>query len=232
MKEELLQFTYDKLIHSAGFQESIQRLKADIDLIDARRFFAACKPIRGMLLYLGKEEMEKGIVKIEQNYLNCLYTSICCDALQKYSSYQLKSVMFYLISCSPESYEKYHLGEINYHFVQNICLDMVRDIMLQNFKLFTRKEYESKTALWFSQAFGPGYFGMELDQGRKIHEILHGEKIGVTYKGDMMYPLKSTIGFTFSYQADNKVIEKTCEYCKKVNDNCMLCGECMKEMYR
>lgn len=225
MKEEILRFSYDKLLHSADFHESIKQLNIDVDLLGARRFFAACKPIRGMLLYFSAEDIEKGLVQIQNNQLILSNVPLTCDAVTKYSNKPIKSAMAYLISCNPESYQEYGTYEMNYHFIENACIDLVRNMIMQNFKSLTESECEKGDTIWFTKGFGPGYYGMPVEEGKKILNVLHGERIGVSYKGDMMYPLKSTLGVMFSYEAETPVEENPCTYCKAGNRNCIFCGE-------
>lgn len=225
MKEEILNFSYEKLFQTAELYESIRKLNIDVDLLKVRRFFAACKPIRGMLLYFDEEDVESGLVKIEDNRLVFSDVSLTCDVLEKYAKCELKSAMVYLITCSPESYEDNKAGELNFYFIQNACMDLVRNILTQNFRKLTRDQIGESETVWFSRGFGPGYFGMPIEEGKKMLELVHGEQIGVCYKGDMMEPLKSTIGAMVSYQAEQPIKVSPCEYCMADNKNCIFCGE-------
>lgn len=225
MKKERLNFSYEKLFQTAELYESIRKLNIDVDLINVRRFFAACKPIRGMLLYFDKEDVENGLVRIEDNRLILSDVSLTCEVVQKYTECDLKSAMVYLISCSPESYEDVKTGELNFHFIQNACMDIVRNILTQSFIKFTKDQIGKSETVWFSRGFGPGYFGMPIEEGKKMLDLLHGEQIGVCYKGEMMQPLKSTIGAIVSYQAEQPIKVSPCEYCKADNKNCIFCGE-------
>jgi hypothetical protein len=112
---------------------------------------------------------------------------------------------------------------MNYHFIQNTCVEQVRNLMMQNFKSMTRNENPDRLDLHFSSGFGPGYYGMELKEGKSLHKLIRGERIGVTYQGEMMYPLKSAIGTAFSYAGTKAVKSKPCLYCKTRGRNCMFC---------
>lgn len=225
MKEEILSFSYEKLLQTAELNESIRKLNIDVDLLKVRRFFAACKPIRGMLLYFGPDDVSNGLVRIKDNQLILSDVSFTCDVVQKYTKCELKSAMVYLITCNPETYEDYETGELNFYFIQNACMDIVRNIIMQNFRRLTRSEIEETETVWFTRGFGPGYYGMSIEAGKKMLELIHGEQIGVCYKGDMMYPLKSTIGAMISYQAEKPIKASPCEYCMADNKNCIFCGE-------
>ncbi len=220
MKEHLLQFSYNKLLPSVPFD----KLKVEIEPLEVQRFFSTCKPIRCIMYYWGNEEVEQGILKLTDNQLILSDNTFYCDVFKEFSSCQITSGMAYLISCSQDSYEQIGSGELNYHFIQNSCIDLVRDIVMQNFKLFTKNEYDEAEQIAYTKGFGPGYFGMPVEEGKKIHKLLHGEQIGVRYKGDMMYPLKSSIGLAFSYKGKNEVCLNPCDYCEATGEHCMFCG--------
>ena len=135
MREEILQFTYEKLLPSVD----MNRLKIDADILEVRRFFARCKPIHGMMIYLDREDAENGALKINHDQFILSDTVLSCEVFREFSSCQIKSAMAYLISCSPDAYEHYRIGEMNYHFIQNACMDLVRNIIMQNFRMFCRK---------------------------------------------------------------------------------------------
>lgn len=225
MRKELLIFPYEKLFQSADFWQQMKQLNINVDFLEARRFFASCKPIRGMMLTYERKDVEQGLVKIQENQLILSDVILTCDVMEEFASFPIKSAMAYLISCSPESYEGYGNGELNYHFIQNACMDRVRNLMLQNFKMFVKKEYEAEDTICFSKGIGPGYFGMPMTEGKKIHKLLQGEEIDVFYKGEMMYPLKSTIGVMFSYKAREAVKLNACAYCQAATKDCHYCGE-------
>lgn len=225
MKEELLQFSYDKLIHSADFSQNIRKYKIEVDLLEVRRYFMACKPIKGIMLYFNGDDVRDGTLSIQGNQFVLSDTSLTCDAFQAYARYPVLSGMAYLITCGEEAKRSMEQVEMNYHFIQNICVDLVRNIMLQNFRTMTRQEQYEISDIYYSKAFGPGYYGMALQEGKNIHKLLKGDRLGVMYQGDMMCPLKSTIGVSFSYQADREVKMNPCLFCQAGQKDCMYCDD-------
>ena len=225
MREERLQFSYDKLIHSADFNQHIQKYNIEVDLLEVRRFFMACKPIKALMLYFDGKDVQDGMVQIKHNHFVLSDISLTCDVFQDYSNYQILSGMAYLITCCSEEEQLFKHEEMNYHFIQNTCVGMVRHIMMQNFRSMTRNEYRGRPNIWFTKGFGPGYYGMELKEGKSIHKLIKGERIGVTYQGEMMHPLKSTIGVAFSYAAEEAVRSNPCNYCNAANRDCMFCDD-------
>ncbi|SET56565.1 hypothetical protein [[Clostridium] polysaccharolyticum] len=225
MRKEILRFSYEKLFQSTDFWKQIKQLNINVDFLEARRFFATCRPIRGMMLSYERKDVEQGLVRIQENQIILSDVSLTCDVLKEFASFPIKSAMAYLISCSPDSYENYGAGELNYHFIQNACMDRVRNLMMQNFRMFVKKEYETEDSICFSKGVGPGYFGMPMTEGKKIYTLLHGEEIDVFYKGEMMYPLKSTIGAMFSYKAEEPLKLDPCAYCQAAAKDCRYCGE-------
>lgn len=226
MKEDILQFSYEKLLPSVPFH----KLKIDVDLLEVRKFFTRCSPIRGVMLSFGKEDVEEGRIRIHNNQLILDDTVLYCDVFQEFSSCQICTGIAYLASCNTDSFEEYGIGQLNYHFIQNSCLDLVRNMIMQNFRLFTYEqlftiEQRSVTEqVSFTKAFGPGYYGMQVEEGEKLHKLLHGERLGVRYEDGMMHPLKSTIGAAFSYRGKETVKLNPCDFCESNGEHCMFCG--------
>lgn len=224
MREELLQFAYPKLMYSADFQQAVNNLHLNEDILEVRRRFALRRPIRGIIRYLDGEDVRKGMVKLVDNQLTLLNISLSCEAIQSFSSCQIQSAMIYLITSGSNASQYNSDGEMNDYFAENICIDLVRKMLIQNFHLLTEEEFGKEKNIWYSDVLGPGYYNMPLDEGIKLHKLLKGERIGVTYKGELMVPLKSSIGIVFSYSAEQPVSLNPCSYCKLIHKDCTLCA--------
>lgn len=220
MREEIIQFSYEKLLPSVD----LQALKIDIELLEARRFFAGCNPIRGIMRYYDATDVIEGQVGIRGEQIHFGDSFLKCEVLKEFASCQVKSALAYLITCSPESRKHYPIGEINYHFIQNACMDLARNMILENCRKYTYQEQGKQDSIWTTKILGPGYYGMPLEEGRKLHRLLNGERIGVTYQGTMMTPLRSSIGFAFSYEAEQQVVISPCDYCMAAVKECNYCG--------
>lgn len=226
MKEDILQFSYEKLLPSVPFH----KLKIDVDLLEVRKFFLRCSPIRGITLSFGMKDVEEGRIRIQDNQLIFNDTVLYCDIFQKFSFCQINTGVAYLVTCNTESPEEYGIGQLNYHFIQNSCLDLVRNIIMQNFRLFTHEQlFQAQQGpvaeqVTFTKAFGPGYYGMQVKEGMKLHKLLQGERLGVRFEDGMMYPLKSAIGAAFSYKGEETVKLNPCDYCESNGEHCMFCG--------
>ena len=220
MKEELIQFSYEKLLPSVD----LNSLKINVDLLDVRRFFARCTPIRGLMRYYEEHDVKDGVVGISGNQFRFGEDSLSCDVLREFSACQVKNVLVYLITCSEESFRHYDIGELNYHLIQNACIDLAREVVLKNLSQYAKKEQNEEEPVWMTKAFGPGYYGMPVEEGRKLHKLVDGEQIGVAYQGTMMVPMKSSIGFAFSYQAREQVKVNACDYCQASIKDCNYCG--------
>lgn len=224
MREELLQFSYEKLMYSADFQQIAHQFNIGEDMLEARRYFAARKPIRGIMLYLDSHDVQNGVLQLGDRQLILSEFSLSCEVFDAFSSSQITSAMVFLISCQPDMCQNRGTGELNYYFVENACIDLVRKMLLKNFRLMTEGEYGKKENIWFSDVFGPGYYNMPLGEGRKLHKLLRGERIGVTYQRDFMVPLKSSIGVVLSYQTEKPIVMNPCTYCQLTEKDCSLCG--------
>lgn len=220
MKEEMIQFSYERLLPSVD----LQALKINADILEVRRFFAKCVPIRGLMRYYDENDARNGVIRICRDQFCFQDDSLSCEVLKEFSSCRVKSGLVYLITCGSESYQHYGIGEMNYHFIQNACMDLARNMILKNCRLYTYEEQNKSESIWTTKVFGPGYYGMPLEEGRKLHTLLDGERIGVSYQGAMLMPLKSSIGFAFSYQAKEQVVVNACDYCQAAVKECNYCG--------
>lgn len=77
--------------------------------------------------------------------------------------------------------------------------------------------------LFVSEPFGPGYYGIHIEQTREIFQILNGSTIGMTLTdGGMMLPEKSCSGFYVISNEDVALPKDSCESCLS-GHNCRFC---------
>jgi len=79
--------------------------------------------------------------------------------------------------------------------------------------------------------FGPGFYGMEVDQVSKFFEVLDGDKIGVKAKTtSLMLPLKSCVGFFVIVDDDTRLPSSDCKSCHAGYKGCEYCQAKIKQL--
>jgi len=215
MKTEKVVFSFQHLLNSVDLHE----LGVMEDMIDVRRSFMNCKSIEGHMLYVDKA-MQETMMFSEDKFL-FHDTFFICPVFEELKGSLLESTCFYLLTHLDKSANIY-INELSYHIVENKCLEIARNAVFHNF--MKRTESGNNNEIWYTKAFGPGYYGMELSEGRKMYELLEGEKLGVMYQNELLIPMKSCIGVYFSFQGKDKVELSPCKYCVASKEQCTFCG--------
>ena len=79
-------------------------------------------------------------------------------------------------------------------------------------------------------SFGPGFFGMGVDQIGKFFEILDGGKHGVKARSNsLMLPLKSCAGVFVAVDDETRLPASDCRSCESEYKNCIFCQRIIKE---
>lgn len=91
--------------------------------------------------------------------------------------------------------------------------DYLQDCMLQE---LGEKRY-------VSEAFGPGFYNIDLTEIPKILETAGGDKIGVIWNGKTLSPAKSNVGYYRISKKEQIGPERDCKYCLSNHKNCSFC---------
>jgi len=79
--------------------------------------------------------------------------------------------------------------------------------------------------------FGPGFYGMDVDQIGRYFEVLDGERIGVKARtNSLMLPLKSCAGFFVIVDDGSKLPPKDCKSCHADHRGCEYCQAVIKRI--
>lgn len=80
------------------------------------------------------------------------------------------------------------------------------------------------------ESFGPGFYGMDVNQVGKFFELLDGGKIGLTVRSNsLMLPLKSSSGFFVGVDDKTKLPASDCKSCRSEYKNCAFCQAVIKQ---
>lgn len=78
--------------------------------------------------------------------------------------------------------------------------------------------------------FGPGFYGMDVDQVGKFFEVLDGGKIGVKARtSSLMLPLKSCVGFFVIVDDNTRLPSSDCKSCHAGQKGCEYCQARIKQ---
>lgn len=92
---------------------------------------------------------------------------------------------------------------------------------------FERNGGSSETAIL--DPFGPGFYGMDVDQVGSFFEVLDGALIGVKARtNSLMVPLKSSVGFFILMDGGSKLPPADCKSCYADHRGCEYCQAVIK----
>ena len=85
-------------------------------------------------------------------------------------------------------------------------------------------ESQLEADLYLSESFGPGYYGMPMEESRKLFSLLGEETAGVIQKtSGLLLPEKSCIGLMLVYNRPGIKMPLACEKCLGVSGGCQFC---------
>jgi len=98
------------------------------------------------------------------------------------------------------------------------------DYLLEDFSV-KRKSTWKDDEIIVTDSFGPGFYGMETGDTRKIFEVIDGGKIGVECReSGIMVPLKSCTGIYLIVEAGTELPGIECESCLGSGISCNMCN--------
>lgn len=179
-----------------------EHLQAQMDIRAAVRFFD--KPmLNGDVLCLGD-------------------TQVRCGAFGQIPGDAIKGAFAYLLT----------IGQTDIEAEGNIMTELYHDIWGTAYvdaamKVLRKDCLESLCAEegWhLSAAFGPGYYGMAMDESSKIFGLLDGCSVGVVQKrSGLLLPEKSCLGLMLVYDRPGIPMPLACEKCLGACGGCQFC---------
>lgn len=221
------------------FDEAEARERAEARFIKSCGFDLTREKHQRMLK-MGRKVREDGIAGIDIRAI----AAFCGADVFKDNKIEIggQSLTFpYLTRISPESVSGIYfyiltVGECLFSSEENIMdflyadiwgtsyvdasMELVREKITDDIK----ENLAPAEELCLSEEFGPGYFGMEVSDSKKIMKALGGEEIGVKVKDSgLMIPQKSCAGFFFVCKAPGLKTEKSCIKCRGNSKGCEFC---------
>lgn len=154
--------------------------------------------------------------------------NMTCPAFTKISDENVQAVYFYMITA----------GECTCHETEPISKRLFADIWGSAYVDAGRialgdiirkhaTEYIKEIGAsggFVSNSFGPGFYGMNTAENRKLHEILSGQRIGVNVRDTgIMLPMKTCSGIYLVVSDAGELPKKSCISCEGNSKGCALC---------
>ena len=149
--------------------------------------------------------------------------SLQCAAFRQIPADAIKGAFVYLLT----------IGETDIEAEGSIMTELYHDIWgtayVESALQVLRKEYLMtllKAGQHLSETFGPGYYGMAMEEGRKLYSLIDGDAIGVEQKtSGLLLPEKSCMGLVLVYDRNDIKMPRACEKCLGVSGGCPFCDK-------
>ena len=154
-----------------------------------------------------------------------------CNAFQRLDPDHIKGVYAYILTAG--SFELDQEEPILNQLYADIWGTAYVDAGLEVLKKIIEKDQmknNKEDASTVLDSFGPGFYGMGVNQVGKYFELLDGDKIGVKVRSNsLMLPLKSCAGFFVAVDDKSKLPASDCKSCQSEYKNCIFCHTVLRE---
>lgn len=149
-------------------------------------------------------------------------TVITCDAFSQIPKEAIKGAFAYLLTIGETDIEAedYIMTEIYHDIWGTAYIDSAMEVLRRDCLMPMIEE----EGFFLSENFGPGYFGMAMEEGSKIFDLLDGAAIGVSRKASgLLIPEKSILGLILVYDREDIKMSRSCEKCLGNKGGCNFC---------
>ena len=159
---------------------------------------------------------------IQDGYFQFGSQKIPCQVLAKIDRSQVETGYFYTFHAPEWKVEEDDALLKQYYFeiFRIACLDVIRDWLQGG---LTRK-HSVLEERYCSPAFGPGFYGMELEAAETLLSLMNADKAGVSYENGAMHPAMSVVGIYLVSKEDVLPVCRDCEHCIGQKGGCAFCG--------
>lgn len=147
---------------------------------------------------------------------------IICKVFQKIPKSDLFNVYFYGMCLEDvktdglDLLEEFYLDTWMTSFLDG-GRDWLRDMFTQ------RERFAGNQEVFLTDAFGPGFYGIGIEEVPNFLRILNGEKIGLFWQRGMMTPAKSNVGLYLALSGESSLPSKDCANCLSSQTRCEFC---------
>ena len=209
-------------IKICGFKNEIDKHEKILSLgMDARSQGVEGIRIKAVISSHGAEVFHNHKVIVDGIKFNC-------SAFEQIEQNCVKKVYAYVLT----------VGECNYREKDDIVkqvfcdiwgtayTDSARDLLEEWIRKDLEQEFLGQFGqdIYLSDAFGPGFYGMEVSQSKDLCQILNAERIGIQVKeSGIMLPLKSCTGLYFVVTDSRNLPHPNCRECVGNYMGCSFC---------
>ncbi|MBR4020316.1 MAG: hypothetical protein IKI99_03305 [Firmicutes bacterium] len=149
--------------------------------------------------------------------------ALCCDAFSRIPADAVKGAYSYLLT----------IGDTGMEEEVSIMTELYHDVwgtayVESAMEVLRKRLLQALPAenLHLSESFGPGYYGMTMEEGAKIYGLLDGAAVGVEQKSSgLLMPEKSCQGLILVYDRDDIRMPRACESCLGAKGGCRFCDK-------
>ena len=155
-------------------------------------------------------------IELEGKKLKIGGLELDCVAFEQIDPKSVEGAYIYAVSAGDFYLEKKPVLEQLYADIWGTAFtDAIRELMISslcgNGKL--------------SDSFGPGFYGMSMDEMQKMPKLVDFEALGIEVrKSNVIIPLKSCSGIFFKVNEKYKPLDSECQLCFGASKTCRLCG--------
>lgn len=157
------------------------------------------------------------------NEMRISETVFSCSAFGQLEYDDIKRCYIYLLTVGDIEIDSDRITDLLYVDIwATAFIDAGRELLQQEVLKIAKKEDHDINV---SASFGPGYYGMELEQISSFFSLLDGESIGVVLRENrIIIPLKTCTGMFLALAADSHMPPVTCEGCLGNTGGCRFCA--------
>ncbi len=181
-----------------------------------------CVDIRAVVSYFDEFQMMEDILTVKGRTFQCNPFSLMSPSA-------VKGVYLYAITAGDFSVDDREIMDQLYADMWGTSyLDAGRktlaEYILADFSAISKSGRREEKVI-VTDSFGPGFYGMEAGDTRKIVELIDGSKIGVECReSGMMVPLKSCAGIYLIVEEGTVLPSIHCEACLGSDISCNMCN--------
>lgn len=165
----------------------------------------------GMYAYYPEQEIE-----LDERNLMIEGRQFCCSAFEQIDSSCVKGAYVYVVSVKGFDMN----GETA---INQLYGDLWGTAYVEAVRCVLRNRLQQKNLL--SVSFGPGFYGMPMEEMAEIDTLLFFKDIGLTLSAsNMIIPLKSCAGIVFAVDEKYVPPEAACKSCNGNHRSCELCS--------
>lgn len=220
--DELFEQSCKYMDYKCGLQKQrrgIEKLKAKTQKIWFDQF--AGRTVQILTSSFGRECVRKDCFVFGTDVLHC-------DALSQIEPDTVQGGYLFLFHAPDQCAERQPtLDSYLEDCWQTAVMDAGRDWLANYFRKTAQKEYAPDISV--THTFGPGFYGMGIEETSVFFKLLDYEKLGMKLLGSgMMLPEKSFVGLVLVLTGKNPLQPADCANCRGDCKGCRMCKSTLK----